>query len=309
MTTTLEQPHARSRRWAGGFSRSPATAHKARKPWSPAVKAVVVVLVLIALAWTLIPIYWMVATSFKTTSEVALSNPTYFPKHFTFGNYKYLFNGPFPFADFLANSAATSAITAVVTVVVGGMAGYSFSRGRYLLRGGLTYGVLATQMLPLAVLVVPLYLEFLNLHLLNNYLGLVLGYCSFSMPFGAWLIKGFVDGIPIEIENAARADGASRLFVFWRIVLPLIVPGLATTAVFVFMNTWNNLLFPLVLVTQIKKQTLPPGLLVSFTGTFNTNWAGMMAAAMVTTIPLAVAFFAVQRYLVRGLTAGAIAGF
>jgi len=307
VTATIDAPQVR--RWTGGISRRPATERPGRAPWSTATTAVAVVLILIALAWTLIPIYWMVSTSFKTTSEVALSNPTYFPKHLTLGNYKYLFNGPFPFGDFLINSVVTSAITAVVTVVVSGLAGYSFSRGRYLLRGGLTYGVLATQMLPLAVLVVPLYLEFLNLHLLNSYLGLILGYCSFSIPFGAWLVKGFIDGIPIEIENAARADGASRLFVFFRIVLPLAVSGLATTAVFVFMNTWNNLLFPLVLVTQIKKQTLPPGLLESFTGTFNTNWAGMMAAALVTTIPLAVAFFAVQRYLVRGLTAGAIAGF
>lgn len=307
MTTTLEQAPARSR-WAAFLSRTPASAGRARKPWSPAVKAVVAVLVLVALAWTLIPIYWMLMTSFKSTAEVALSHPTYFPKHLTGANYKYLFSGPFPFGDFLVNSVVTSAITAVVTVIVAGLAGYSFSRGRYLLRGGLTYGVLATQMLPLAVLVVPLYLQFLNLHLLNSYLGLIIGYCSFSLPFGAWLIKGFVDGIPIEIENAARADGASRLFVFWRIVLPLVVPGLATTAVFVFMNTWNNLLFPLVLITAIKRQTLPPGILASFTGTFNTNWAGMMAAAVVTTVPLAVAFFAVQRFLVRGLTSGAITG-
>lgn len=308
MSTAVEPVRARPR-WTRSLARRPAATSGPRTPWSPVIKAVVVVLVLVALAWTLIPIYWMLATSFKSTAEVALSNPTYFPKHLTGHNYEYLFNGPFPFGDFLINSIVTSAITAVVTVVVAGLAGYSFSRGRYLLRGGLTYGVLATQMLPLAVLVVPLYLEFLNLHLLNSYVGLIIGYCSFSMPFGAWLVKGFIDGIPIEIENAARADGASRLFVFGRIVLPLAVPGLATTAVFVFMNTWNNLLFPLVLITTIKRQTLPPGLLASFTGTFNTNWAGMMAAAVVTTVPLAVAFFAVQRYLVRGLTAGALAGF
>jgi ABC-type glycerol-3-phosphate transport system permease component len=163
-------------------------------------------------------------------------------------------------------------------------------------------------MLPLAVLLVPLYLEFLNLHLLNSDVGLVIGYCSFSLPFGAWLMKGFIDGIPLEIENAARVDGSSQIFVFLRVTLPLAAAGLVTTGVFVFINTWNNLLYPLTFITKIHSQTLPPGLLLSFTGQFKTDWGGMMAAAFLTTVPLAVAFFAIQRFLVRGLTAGALAG-
>ncbi len=271
-------------------------------------RGVVVVVIVVMLVWSLAPIYWMIATSLKTSAQVALPNPTLYPHPATVSNYGGLFSGPFPFGSFLENSVVTSVITSVITVVLSALAGYSFSRGRYLFRGPLTYAVLATQMLPLAVLLVPLYLEFLNLHLLNSDVGLVIGYCSFSLPFGAWLMKGFIDGIPIEIENAARVDGSSQFFVFLRVTLPLAGAGLVTTAVFVFINTWNNLLYPLTLVNQLSKQTLPPGLLLSFTGQFKTDWGGMMAAAFLTTVPLAVAFFAIQRFLVRGLTAGALAG-
>ncbi|MHB1712513.1 MAG: carbohydrate ABC transporter permease [Acidimicrobiales bacterium] len=275
---------------------------------SPLWRSVVVVVILVMLAWSLLPIYWMIATSLKTSAQVALPNPTLYPHPTTAANYSGLFNGPFPFGTFLENSVVTAVITSVITVVLSALAGYSFSRGKYLMRGPLTYAVLATQMLPLAVLLVPLYLEFLNLHLLNSDLGLIIGYCSFSVPFGSWLMKGFIDGIPIEIENAARVDGSSQLFVFLRVTLPLAVAGLITTGVFVFINTWNNLLYPLTFITTLNKQTLPPGLLLSYTGQFKTDWGGMMAAAFLMTLPLAVAFFAIQRFLVRGLTAGALTG-
>lgn len=271
-------------------------------------RVVVIVIIAVMLVWSLAPLYWMIATSLKTAAEVALPNPTVFPHPATGANYAGLFNGPFPFGSFLENSVVTSVITSVITVLFSALAGYSFSRGRYLLRGPLTYVVLATQMLPLVVLLVPLYLEFLNLHLLNSDVGLIIGYCSFSIPFGSWLMKGFIDGIPIEIENAARVDGSSQIFVFFRVTMPLAVAGLITTAIFVFINTWNNLLYPLTFITQLNKQTLPPGLLLSFTGQFKTDWGGMMAAAFLTTIPLAIAFFAIQRFLVRGLTAGALTG-
>lgn len=262
----------------------------------------------VAIVWSLAPIYWMVATSLKSSAEVAQPNPTLYPHPLTFGNYGGLFGGPFPFGSFLTNSVGTSIVTSMITVMISALAGYSFSRGRYFMKGVLSYIVLATQMLPLAVLLVPLYLEFLDLHLLNTYVGLVIGYCSFSVPFGTWLMKGFIDGIPIEIENAAQVDGCSGLAVFFRITLPLAVIGVVTTGVFVFINTWNNLLYPLTLITKLHRQTLPPGLLLSYTGQFKTDWGGMMAAALLTTLPLAIAFFAIQRFLVRGLTSGALSG-
>lgn len=273
-----------------------------------AARAAVTVLVIAATASTLAPIYWMLSTSFKDPLEAAALNPTWWPRKFTGANYTGLFTGSLPFGNFFVNSVITSLAAAVASVVLATLAGYSFSRASYRLRGPVSIIVLATQMLPLVVLIGPLYLLLLKAGLLNTYLGLIIGYTSFTLPFAAWLMKGFIDAIPAEIEEAARVDGYSRLGVLVRVVVPVSLPGLATTAVFVFLNTWNNLLFPLTLTSSDAKLTLPPGLLQSFSGQFKTDWGGMMAAACLTSVPLVVAFFAVQRSMVRGMTSGALAG-
>lgn len=269
---------------------------------------VVIVIVALFIAWTLWPLYWMVSTSLKTPKEATSLSPTLWPHSLTTANFSELFSSSLPFGTYFVNSAITSVIAAVVAVLIATLAGYSFSRGGYRLSGAASVVVLATQMIPLVVLIGPLYLLLLKAHLLNTYLGLIIGYTSFAIPFGAWLMKGFFDGIPREIEEAARVDGYSRLSILFRVVVPLSVPGLVTTGVFVFMNSWNNLLYPLTLVNSNSRQTLPPGLLQSFSGTFKTDWGGMMAASVITSIPLIIAFFAVQRSMVRGLTAGALAG-
>jgi multiple sugar transport system permease protein len=269
---------------------------------------VVIVIVALFIAWTLWPLYWMVSTALKTPKEATSLSPTLWPHALTTANFSELFSSSLPFGTYFVNSVITSVIAAVVAVLIATLAGYSFSRGGYRLSGAASVVVLATQMIPLVVLIGPLYLLLLKAHLLNTYLGLIIGYTSFAIPFGAWLMKGFFDGIPREIEEAARVDGYSRLSILLRVVVPLSVPGLVTTGVFVFMNSWNNLLYPLTLVNSNSRQTLPPGLLQSFSGTFKTDWGGMMAASVITSIPLIIAFFAVQRSMVRGLTAGALAG-
>jgi len=276
--------------------------------WRPG-RAAVVALILVGIAVALAPVYWMLATSLKTPFAATSLTPSYFPHHLSMSNYnELLVKGVVPFKTYLANSVLTSVIASVVAVAISALAGYSFSRSRWRLRGPTSVAVLATQMLPLVVFVGPLYLLLLDAHLLNTYTGLVIGYTSFAIPFGSWLMKGFFDSVPVELEEAARVDGYGRLSILFRVVIPTVIPGLLTTGVFVFINSWNNLLYPLTLITNNSHQTLPPGLLDSFVGEFNTDWGGMMAAAVLTTIPLAVAFFAVQRYMVRGMTAGALAG-
>jgi multiple sugar transport system permease protein len=260
------------------------------------------------LLWTLAPLYWMLVTSFKDALEASRPSPTLWPVHATAQNYVGLVTGNIPFPVFLLNSVVTSVAAALVTTVLATLAAYSFSRGRYLLREPLMYTVLATQMLPLAVLLIPLYLLFLRAGLLDTYQGVVLGYCSFTLPFGAWMMKGFIDAVPREIQDAALIDGASPAAVLLRIVAPMVLPGLLTTATFTFMNAWNNLLFPLTFTTAMERRTLPAGLLLSFTGVFKTDWGGMMAASVVTTLPLAIGFLFLQRALVRGLTAGGLSG-
>ncbi len=274
----------------------------------PIGRSVVIVIVALFLVWTLWPIYWMVSTSLKPAQEATNLNPTVWPHTLTGANYRELFGSSLPFGDYFVNSVVTALISAVVAVVISTLAGYSFSRGGYKLNGATSVVVLATQMLPLVVLIGPLYLLLLKAHLLNTYLGLVIGYTSFAIPFGAWMMKGFFDSIPREIEEAARVDGYSRFGILVRVVVPMSLPGLVTTAVFVFMNTWNNLLYPLTLITSNTKQTLPPGLQQSFSGTFKTDYGGLMAASLITSLPLIIAFFLVQRSMVRGMTAGALAG-
>lgn len=278
-----------------------------RRPPRPG-NLVAVVVVGFFVLWTLAPLYWMLATSFKDALDAARPSPTLWPAQATVQNYLGLVTGNIPFPLFLLNSVVTSLGAALATTVLATLAAYSFSRGRYLLRGPLMYAVLATQMLPLVVLLIPLYLLFLRADLLDTYQGVVLGYCSFTLPFGAWMMKGFIDAVPREIEDAAKVDGASPTAVLVRIVTPMVLPGLLTTATFTFMNAWNNLLFPLTFTTAMERRTLPAGLLLSFTGVFKTDWGGMMAASVVTTLPLAIGFLFLQRALVRGLTAGGLSG-
>jgi multiple sugar transport system permease protein len=271
-------------------------------------RAVVTVILVLAGVWTLWPIYWMLSTSLKSEQEATTLTPTLWPHSLTDANFRTLFSPAIPFWTYFGNSLLTSALAAVVAVAISTLAGYGFSRGGYRLTGASSVAVLATQMLPLVVFIGPLYLLLLKAHLLNTYLGLIIGYTTFAIPFGSWMMKGFFDGIPRELEESARIDGYGRLGTLLRVVVPLSVPGLVTTGVFVFMNSWNNLLYPLTLVSTNSRQTLAPGLLQSFSGTFKTDWGGMMAASLITSLPLIIAFFLVQRSMVRGLTAGALAG-
>jgi ABC-type glycerol-3-phosphate transport system permease component len=299
MTGTAAGPDA-----AGTGVRTRPQRSAPRKGISP----LAVVAILIGIALTAGPLYWMVVSSFKNRIEVVSLEPTIVPHDPTAENYTNLVTGGLPFGNFFLNSVLTAVLTAIVATVICTLAGYSFSRGNYRLRGPLSMSVLVVQMLPFVVLVGPLYLLMSSYNLLNTYVGLILGYTTFALPFGTWMMKGFIDAIPREIEEAARVDGYKRLGILVRVVVPLCLPGLATTATMIFIESWNNLLYPLVLMSQTEKLTLPPGLLQSFSGEFQFDWGGMMAATTVTSIPLVAAFFAVQRYMVHGMTAGALSG-
>jgi len=266
------------------------------------------VVLLLALAWSLAPIYWMLATSFKDELEAARLDPTLWPHDATIANYTGLWTGSLPFGSFFASSLVTCLVTAVVAVAIATPAAYALSRAQFRLRTTVGYAILVFRMLPLVVLLAPLYLLLLHARLLDTHAGLVVGFTTFGLPFAVWMMKSFVDAVPIEIEEAARVDGYSRWEILLKVVAPLILPGLTTTATFVFMEAWNNLIYPLTFLTTLEKQTLPAALVLSFTGQFKTDWGGMMAASTVTTLPLMIAFFAVQRSMVRGLTSGAVAG-
>jgi ABC-type glycerol-3-phosphate transport system permease component len=262
----------------------------------------------LALAWSLAPVYWMLSTSFKSELEASQLKPTLWPHAATLENYRGLEGGTLPFPTYFLNTAVTCLATAILAVAIATPAAYALSRARFRLRGTVGYTILVSRMLPMVVLLAPLYLLLLHAKLLDTAAGLVVGFTTFGLPFAVWMIKTFIDAVPIEIEESARVDGYPRWQILLRVVAPLIVPGLLTTGAFVFMEAWNNLMFPLSLITTLDKQTLSAALVVSFSGQFKTDWGGMMAAATVTTLPLMIAFFAVQRSMVRGLTSGAVAG-
>ncbi|HTV66208.1 MAG TPA: carbohydrate ABC transporter permease [Bryocella sp.] len=261
-----------------------------------------------ALFWSLAPVYWMLATSFKTELEATQLAPTLWPLHPTLANYAGLSGSSLPFFAFFLNTVVSCLLTAVIALAIATPAAYALSRGRFLLRGPVSYGILIFRMLPLVVMLAPLYLLLMAAHLLDSTAGLVVGFTTFGLPFAVWMMKSFIDAVPIEIEEAARVDGYGRLQILLKVVLPLVLPGLLTTATFVFMEAWNNLVYPLTFMTSLSKQTLPAALVLTFTGQFKTDWGGMMAASTLTTLPLMIAFFAVQRSIVRGLVAGALAG-
>lgn len=262
----------------------------------------------VALFWSLAPVYWMLATSFKSELEATRVDPTLLPVDPTLANYIGLGGTSLPFFSFFLNSFISCLLTAVIAVVIATPAAYALSRARFRLRGTVSYAILVFRMLPLVVMLAPLYLLLLNVHLLDSIGGLVVGFTTFGLPFAVWMMKSFIDSVPIEVEEAARVDGYPRWQILLKVVTPLIMPGLLTTGTFVFMEAWNNLIYPLTFMTTLGKQTLPAALVLTFTGQFKTDWGGMMAAATLTTLPLMVAFFAVQRSMIRGLTSGAVAG-
>ena len=265
----------------------------------------------VILLWTLFPVFWMLSTSFKSATAVFDKPPEMFPSHPTLTAYKKMATGTVgvtPIMRFFANSVITSLSTVVVATIFAVLASFVLSRLRFRLRRPIMLGVLVTQMFPLVVLLTPLYILYMKLRLLNTYAGLVIAFTSFTLPFSIWMLKGFVDTIPTELDEAAIIDGCGHFGLLWRIIVPVITPGIMATAVFAFLDAWNNLLFPLTLMTDVSMKTLPPGMILAFGGEFKHDWSGMMATSALVALPVIVVFVVLQRYLVDGLTAGSVKG-
>ena len=266
---------------------------------------------IVILVWTLFPVFWMLSTSFKTATAVFDKPPEFVPSKPTLTSYKKMMTGTVgvtPIMRFFGNSVISSLSTVVVATVFAILASYALSRLRFRFRKPIMLGVLVTQMFPLVVILTPLYILYMRLRLLNTYTGLVIAFTSFTLPFSIWMLKGFVDTIPRELDEAAIIDGCGPLGVLLRVIVPVITPGIMATAVFAFLDAWNNLLFPLTLMTDVSMKTLPPGMVLAFGGEFKHDWSGMMATSALVALPVIVVFVILQRYLVDGLTAGSVKG-
>jgi multiple sugar transport system permease protein len=253
---------------------------------------------------TLFPIYWMIITSFKPSGADDL--PFNALPQISSGTYQLAFtNSAIP--RYMLNSVLIVGISTLVGLSFGTLAGYALARFPFTPRfkRNVSFWILSTRMIPPIVTIIPIFLIFRDLQLLNSYQGLIILYTGFSLPFTTWMMRAFIRDIPVDLEEAAMVDGNSRIVAFIRIVLPLASPGLAATAVFSVILLWNEFLFALIIATTSASITLPVGI-SGFVSQFEVLWGQMSAVGTVAIIPIVIFTMAVQRYLVRGLTLGAV---
>lgn len=286
----------------------PATGSRAQAPGNARVRlsrvVLYAVLVLVTIT-TILPVLWMITTSLKTQAEF-MREAWLWPREPTLDAYFGLF-GKANFGRYFVNSLVVTLGNIAIVLLVGSMA--AFALARYEFRGRsavLTYFLLG-QMVPATVIIVPLYLILSNLHLLNAYEGLVLAYSAGALPLTIFLLRGFFLGIPAEIEDAARIDGAGEFQLFWRIILPLGAPGLATAGIFEFLFTWNDFVLVLVIMQRNIMRTLTLAVFQAV-GEYGTEVPSLFAGLTISAIPVVVAYLLFTRQFIQGITAGAIKG-
>lgn len=262
----------------------------------------------LALAASLAPVYWLVTISLKREIDQFAYPPLWWGFPPTLEHYRDAFLVR-SFGRFLVNSALTAAGSTILALLAGTPAAYALARFRWPGRWGerIGFSILSTRMLPPIVTIVPLFLMMRQAHLLNSLAGLGIVYTAFNLPFVIWMMRGFFDEIPPELEEAALLDGESRLGALLRIVLPLARPGLAATAIFCSIVAWNEFLFALILTQTESATTLPVGIAARVTQ-YEIQWGAMSAAGVVAIIPVLVFAALAQKYLVRGLSLGAVKG-
>lgn len=246
------------------------------------------------------PPLWLVITSFKPTNDAF---DTSLVKNFTFANYSHVVSDT-QFLSWVGNSLVVVGLTTVIGVFISATTGYAVSRFRFPGLRPLMWLLLITQMFPVAVLIVPLYNLLATLGMLNQPVGLVITYLTVAVPFCAWMMKGYFDGIPAEIDEAGRVDGLTPFGTFWRLIMPLAKPGLAVTAFYTFITGWAEVAYASAFMTGEENLTLAGGL-QTFVNQYTADWGSLTAAAVLIAAPAAVVFGLVQRHLVSGLTAGA----
>lgn len=283
----------------GGFSRSKNADHLTR--------AIVIIVTILALVYILLPVFWMIKSSFQTPADIRAQPPQWIPSEFTFQAYRDM-GMVIPIWRYILNSIYVAAAAAVLSTLVGCSAAYVLARFRF---RGMTLClamILATQLIPPITRAFPIYSAIQAAGLLNSYTGIIIAYAGFSLPFCVMLLRGyFMNNCPPDLEEAALVDGCTFFSAFWRIILPISLPGLAAVTIFTFLNAWNDFLWASLLLNHGDLKTVQVGI-GDFSGEGgNVRYVGMFMAACVTaTLPALVMFLFVQRWLVSGLTAGSV---
>jgi multiple sugar transport system permease protein len=259
----------------------------------------------------LLPLVWAVFRSFQPSGDITAAPNAKDFSHLTVANYSGLITGSIHILRYVANSLIVAGGTAVLTAVLATLAGYGLGRTRFRFRGsGAVFAlILVTLMVPFQAVVTPLFLELSFLHLLNSLIGLILFYSTFNLPFGVFVMRNAFMMVPNELEEAAYCDGATVPRTLRSVLLPVVVPGVATTMLYAFLFAWTEFLGALTFITNISKLTLPVALLNVETGTFGqVNFGFLIAGAVIAMVPCAVLYVALQRFYITGITAGGVKG-
>ena len=268
-------------------------------------KVALYALLLLVLMWTVVPLLWMLLSSFKKPDDLVSTTPKLFFAP-TFDNYIGLFTGGNALGGYITNSILAAGISTIIAVSLGCLAGYGLARSHFRGKDHVSFWIISTRMAPIAAVILPLYAVFRTLDLLNTTTGLVVAYLTFNLPFAIWIMNAFFADLPPALEEAAMVDGATRFGAFWRIALPLTAPGILTTAILCLVFSWNDYAFAQSF-SGPGSQTLPiaASQLITQTG---INWGQLMAIGTIVVLPMIAVGLAVRRYLVKGLTLGAVTG-
>ena len=254
------------------------------------------------------PFVWVLLASFKTRAELYTTPIVYLPASLSATNYVEAWTSKLtPFSRFFANSLWVSSVTMVATTAISILAGYALARFRFAGRQTFLLIFLATQMFPAVLLIAPLLSQWYALGLVDTYQALIYSNFSFTVPFTVWMLVGYFESIPKELEESAMLDGCNRFGALCRVVLPLAAPGVAATAIFAFVASWSELLFAITFTSQTEMRTLSAGLLY-MVGQYEIQWGQLSAGVIISTVPVAILFTYLQRHLIQGLSAGAVKG-
>jgi N,N'-diacetylchitobiose transport system permease protein len=252
------------------------------------------------------PVYWMVSTAFKPGHDILSYTPHWLPLHPTLSNFTDAIHQQF-FWDAVKNSVIVTSAVVALSLVLAFLAALALAKFSFYGRKAFITVILGVQMVPLAALIIPLYILMSRVHQVDKLSGVIIMYLTFALPFAVWTLRGFLLGVPKELEESAMVDGATRFGAFVRILLPLLGPGLVATSIFAFIQAWNEFIIAYVFLHTPEKQTLMVWL-ASFTTLRGTDWGPLMAGATLCSLPVIIFFVLVQRKIAFGLTAGAVKG-
>jgi N,N'-diacetylchitobiose transport system permease protein len=274
---------------------------------SPSVRRIGVnALGLLVFALMVFPIYWMVSTAFKPGNDVLAYTPKWFPIPATLSNFSAAIHRAYFWRD-VANSLIIVGFVVVLSLVIGFLAALAIAKFKFYGRAPFIVLVIGVQMIPLTALIIPLYILMSKVHQVDKLSGVIVMYLAWVLPFTVWTLRGFLMGVPRDLEEAAMVDGSTRFGAFARILLPLVAPGLVATSIFAFIQAWNEFIIAYVFLQSPQHQTLTVWL-ASFTSLRGTDWGPLMAGATLTALPVVVFFVLIQRKIMFGLTAGAVRG-